>query len=234
VNIQKFEVAHLLQTTAEYNPRKELKSGDKEYEKLKKSIQEFGYVDPVIYNETTGRLVGGHQRLKVLAELGYEEVDVSVVTLDEKAEKALNIRLNKSSGDWDNAKLAELLEDLSVDFDLELTGFEQPDLDDLVRELDFQNTMNASFLDDIIDYQPEDTDQYEDDSVDEYKDEDEEKEEEGRKEELFTLKYPVTYEDRDIVMEAIAMAKRNGLAETSPEAIVQICNTFIKLSTGIK
>lgn len=60
---------------ANYNPRKNLKLGDKEYEKLKKSIKEFGYVEPVIYNKRTGIVVGGHQRLKVLKDLGYEEID---------------------------------------------------------------------------------------------------------------------------------------------------------------
>ena len=49
---------------ASYNPRKDLKPGDKEYEKLKRSITEFGYVEPVIWNERTGTVVGGHQRLK--------------------------------------------------------------------------------------------------------------------------------------------------------------------------
>lgn len=60
---------------ATYNPRKDLKSRDKEYEKLKRSITEFGYVEPVIWNERTGTVVGGHQRLKVLKDLGYEEID---------------------------------------------------------------------------------------------------------------------------------------------------------------
>lgn len=63
---------------ASYNPRKDLKPGDKEYEKLKKSITEFGYVEPVIYNKRTGIVVGGHQRLKVLKDLGYEEIDCRI------------------------------------------------------------------------------------------------------------------------------------------------------------
>lgn len=63
---------------ANYNPRKNLKPGDKEYEKLKKSITEFGYVEPVIYNKRTGIVVGGHQRLKVLKDLGYEEIDCRI------------------------------------------------------------------------------------------------------------------------------------------------------------
>ena len=51
---------------ADYNPRKDLQPGDLEYEKLKRSLTEFGYVEPVIWNSTTGNIVGGHQRLKVL------------------------------------------------------------------------------------------------------------------------------------------------------------------------
>lgn len=97
---------------AGYNPRKDLRPGDAEYEKLKRSIQEFGYVEPVIWNKRTGTVVGGHQRLKVMKDLGYEEVDCVVVDLDEKKEKALNIALNKISGEWDNDLLANLLKDL--------------------------------------------------------------------------------------------------------------------------
>jgi ParB-like chromosome segregation protein Spo0J len=227
MQIQSFSVKELLQTTAEYNPRKDLKKGDAEYEKLKKSILEFGYVDPIVYNEATGRLVGGHQRLKILHELGYEEVDVSVVNMDEIKEKALNLTLNKSGGAWDNEKLADLLEELTFELaDLEITGFNAAELDDLVREMDFQNTMNGSFLDDIIHADTDqDTEEYEDSSITESEYEDAEE-----KEEMFTLKYPVSFEDRDIVMEAVALCKRNNLAETSPQAIVEICKTFLKLN----
>ena len=99
---------------AYYNPRKDLKPGDVEYEKLKKSIQEFDLVEPLVWNKRTGRLVGGHQRLKVLKELGYQEVEVSVVDLPEEKEKALNIALNKIQGDWDYVKLKDLLQDLDT------------------------------------------------------------------------------------------------------------------------
>ena len=51
---------------ADYNPRKKLKPGDKEFEKLKKSIEEFGYVEPIILNKRTDTVVGGHQRLEVM------------------------------------------------------------------------------------------------------------------------------------------------------------------------
>lgn len=110
---------------AAYNPRKDLKPGDAEYEKLKRSIDEFGCVEPLIWNERTGNLVGGHQRLKILLEQGATEAEVSVVDLDSDREKALNIALNKISGDWDFAALADLLLELdAANFDLDLTGFD--------------------------------------------------------------------------------------------------------------
>ena len=78
---------------AAYNPRKQLKPGDKEYEKIKKSIQEFGYVEPIIVNYDM-TVIGGHQRLTVLKNLGYEEVQCVVVHIeDEHKVKALNIAL---------------------------------------------------------------------------------------------------------------------------------------------
>lgn len=74
-------------TPADYNPRKDLQPGDTDYDKLKRSLSEFGYVEPVIWNKTTGNVVGGHQRLKVLADLGYKTVDCVVVEVDETREK---------------------------------------------------------------------------------------------------------------------------------------------------
>ena len=79
---------------ADYNPRKDLKPGDPEYEKLKRSLSEFGYVEPVIWNKTTGHVVGGHQRLKVLIDTGVAEVECVVVEMGEEKEKARNGALN--------------------------------------------------------------------------------------------------------------------------------------------
>ena len=121
---------------AHYNPRKDLQPGDMEYEKLKKSILEFDLVEPLVWNRRTGRLVGGHQRLKVLKELGYSEVEVSVVDLPEEKEKALNIALNKIQGDWDYEKLKDLLQELDTgELDLELTGFDMDEIEDLIAQL---------------------------------------------------------------------------------------------------
>lgn len=133
-------------TPAEYNPRKELKPGDGEYEKLKRSLQEFGYVEPVIFNHTTGRVVGGHQRLTVLADLGYETVDAVIVELDETREKALNIALNKISGSWDEAKLALVIADLdAADFDAELTGFDSDEIQAMIGSLDQDDVRDDDF-----------------------------------------------------------------------------------------
>ena len=133
MNIEKKNVKDLL--PADYNPRKDLKPGDPEYEKLKRSIEQFGYVEPVIWNEKTGRVVGGHQRLKVLTDMGITEVDVVVVDMDTEKEKALNIALNKISGEWDTEKLALVIADLQgTDFDVSLTGFDTEELEDLFRD----------------------------------------------------------------------------------------------------
>lgn len=123
---------------APYNPRIDLKPGDPEYEKLRRSIEEFGYVEPLVWNARTGHLVGGHQRFKVLRAQGKQSVDVSVVDLAPDKEKALNLALNRISGDWDPKKLAELLDELSniEGFDLALTGFDAPEVDEIVAGLD--------------------------------------------------------------------------------------------------
>ena len=115
---------------AVYNPRKDLQPGDTEYQKLKKSIEKFDLVEPLVWNERSGNLVGGHQRLKILVDRGDITADVSVVDLDNTDEKTLNLALNKIQGEWDQEKLSELLGELSQipEFDVELTGFEIEDL----------------------------------------------------------------------------------------------------------
>ena len=131
-----FEKIHVTELkAAEYNPRKDLKPGDPEFEKLKRSLEQFGYVEPVIWNKTSGNVVGGHQRLKVLQTLGHTEIDCVVVEMDSEKEKALNIALNKISGDWDKDKLALLITDLQAsDFDVSLTGFDPAEIDDLFKD----------------------------------------------------------------------------------------------------
>ena len=120
---------------AAYNPRKKLKKGDKEYEKIKQSLLKFGYVDPIIVNEDL-TVIGGHQRLTVLKDLDYETAKCVIVDLPKEDEKALNIALNKITGQWDEALLADLLLDLQEsDFNLDLTGFEPPEIDDILSNV---------------------------------------------------------------------------------------------------
>ena len=119
---------------APYNPRKDLTPNDEEYEKLRRSLQEFGYVEPIIWNERTGNVVGGHQRLKVLRQLGETELDCVIVNLSLEHEKALNVALNKISGNWDMEKLTEVLLDLqSTDIDVTLTGFDSEELEKILN-----------------------------------------------------------------------------------------------------
>jgi hypothetical protein len=149
MQIEKLKIEQLI--PSDYNPRKDLKPGDAEYDKLKRSIEQFGYVEPVIWNKTTGRVVGGHQRLKVLIDMGITEVECVVVELSETKEKALNVALNKISGDWDKDKLALLIADLQgSDFDVSLTGFDPSELDDL-----FKSSIKDGLHDDNFDVDEE-------------------------------------------------------------------------------
>jgi len=121
---------------AEYNPRKKLKAGDKEYEKIKNSIKEFGYVEPIIVNYDM-TIIGGHQRLTVLKDIGYTEVQCVVVDIkDINKVIALNIALNKISGEWNEQLLADLLVDLqSVNFNTDFTGFDPPEIEQLFSKV---------------------------------------------------------------------------------------------------
>ncbi len=137
MDIKKMQISQIKK--ADYNPRVELKPGDPFYEKLKNSIQTFGFCEPLILNQRTGHLIGGHQRLTVLKDLGYTEAEVVVVDLPLEQEKACNIALNKIQGDWDERKLALLLDELTKapEFNVGLTGFETEEISDLLdRALD--------------------------------------------------------------------------------------------------
>ena len=92
---------------AEYNPRQ---ISNKQYEDLKASMEKFGCVDPIIINinpERSNVVVGGHQRLRILRELGAEKVPTVSVNLSEEDERELNVRLNKNTGQWDMDLLSE-------------------------------------------------------------------------------------------------------------------------------
>jgi ParB-like chromosome segregation protein Spo0J len=97
------------------------------HKKLRASLAEFGPVEPLVWNERTGHVVGGHARLPILAELGYSEVPVSVVRLAEAREQALNLVLNnaKAQGRYDAKRLEPLLTGLAELPEFHLTGFDR-------------------------------------------------------------------------------------------------------------
>lgn len=116
---------------AAYNPRRNLGPKDADYQKLKRSIAEFGLVDPLVWNKRSGNLVGGHQRFKILLdEFGAKEVPVSVVDLGPEAEKTLNLALNKIVGEWDELALADVLGGLleKNTIDATLSGFDEAEI----------------------------------------------------------------------------------------------------------
>lgn len=138
MNIQKLKIKDLKR--AEYNPRKTLTPQDEEYQKLKKSIVEFGYVVPIIVNYDY-TVIGGHQGLTVLEDLGYKEVECNVLNLDKKQEKILNLALNKIDGYWDNDKLKELFDELDLtEAELLATGFDLSEIEEL----------NTDFINDLL------------------------------------------------------------------------------------
>jgi DNA modification methylase len=118
---------------APYNPRISVRDNPEFYKKLKASIDKFDLVEPIIYNIRTGNVVGGNQRLQILKDGGRTEEDCIEVDLTEDDEKALNIALNKVSGDWDPPKLNALLMDLKdLGYNnLDVTGFDDKEIGEL-------------------------------------------------------------------------------------------------------
>ncbi len=124
---------------SEYNPRK---ANQKECDDLKKSIQRFGIVDPIIVNNAPGRkdiIIGGHFRHRMCAELGINTVPVVYVNIpDIEKEKELNVRLNKNSGSFDFDLLANFSEEFLVD-----VGFDTHELDVIFKGIDDPNEDNV-------------------------------------------------------------------------------------------
>jgi len=90
----------------DYNPR-QIKKED--FEQLKRSLSEFGSVEPAVINTAPGReniIVGGNQRIRAAEELGWQEFPCVSVCLELEREKELNVRLNRNTGSWDFDKLA--------------------------------------------------------------------------------------------------------------------------------
>ena len=128
MQIKKAPVKDLV--SPEWNPRQ---ITTEELEKLKNSLEEFGYIEPITVNDVNNHVVGGNQRLRALIALGYDEVDCVYVHIEDiNKEKACNVALNKISGDWDEDKLRVVLEDIELSpIDIKLTGFDELELTEL-------------------------------------------------------------------------------------------------------
>lgn len=120
---------------SEFNPRVKLEKNSKEYKEIANSIREFGFVEPLVVNKHNMAVIGGHQRLAVMKDLGEGTIQcVFIDEPDQTREKALCVALNKIKGDWDMEKLKSLLRD--EDVSIFPTGFEEGEvnLDDILGE----------------------------------------------------------------------------------------------------
>jgi len=133
VELQTLKTSDVLAMAAPYNPRRIEES---EFEALRRSLREFGIVEPVIVNRATERVVGGHQRAKAAEAESIEDLPVIFVELDERREKALNLALNKISGEWDEPLLRTILSELAGADEIDLTGFGQEEVERLLGEFD--------------------------------------------------------------------------------------------------
>jgi len=116
------------------NPRKSSVTQD---ENLRKSLEKFGVVEPIVFNKQSGYIVGGHFRVRELIKMGVKEVECVIVDLNESDEKELCVRLNSNTGDWDFDILNESWNKTEIeDWGLELPQIIDTNLDD------FFNTNN--------------------------------------------------------------------------------------------
>ena len=122
-------------TPWEGNPRIDLKPEDIEYKNIKASIAHFDYLEPIVFNKRSGRIVGGHQRVKVLKDLGFTHAEVRVVDFDEQDEISANSALNKAVGRWDDSKLPAVFEKLDEEH-RKLTGFSDTEIEIQLSKLD--------------------------------------------------------------------------------------------------
>ena len=206
---------------ADYNPRVELSEDDPEYTQLRNSIETNGMVLPVVFNSRSGVLVGGHQRLRVLKDLGWKKIPTIVVDLDETAERSLNIALNKIDGAWDPDRLVQLMDGLVQDgLTLADFGFDEDSYADMLRLADQQHS--TDFLTDLIN-QPDpdepDPDVSEDDLPEVFN------------QRWFTMSFQLTGDQRDLLLQAVSAAKERFEVDTSPAALVKIAEQTLRRAT---
>jgi len=121
---------------APFNPRKKLKPLDEEYQKIKNSILTYGFVADIIINQDN-MIIGGHQRVQVLKDLGIKTVPCKKMDLEDDMCRSLCLALNKIDGVWDYDALALSLDILNEHgIDMSYTGFTDTEYEALTRSLE--------------------------------------------------------------------------------------------------
>lgn len=201
---------------SEYNPRIRLERGTPAYAELRQSLIEFGETGGIVWNEDTGRIVGGHQRYFVLLDEGVESADVTVVHLDEEHERALNIRLNKPASDWDLNQLAVVVNEMESDM-RRLAGMQDAEVVDLLRH---QEALGAGgFLDDLATPPPMPGPGGAEGKADHPH---------RTGPQYFQFQAVLTAEQREIVHRALDRAKANLDLDTTMDALVAVCEAYIR------
>lgn len=132
---------------AKYNPRVELKKDDRAYKQIKASMDEFGYVSPIIVNKSNMTIISGHQRVNILLDLGYKEIECVFVNVDERTEKKMNLALNNNSGYNDSDKLRDIFEDLGLtEEEMLATGFNAEEIESYSKDF-IDELFNEDFTD---------------------------------------------------------------------------------------
>lgn len=131
-----------------YNPRKLLKKSDKAYQDIKKSLETYGSVEPLVVNDVNMRLISGHQRLQIMRDMGLTEGEFSIIHIEDPTEeKALNIALNKIKGKFDNAKLFDVLREIKDDVDITDLGFEMSGVESILGDPDVDDALDGNDID---------------------------------------------------------------------------------------
>ena len=111
----------------------------KQIAQIVESIKEFGFTNPILVDEKL-EIIAGHGRVLAAKKMELNHVPCIVLNhLTEKQKKAYVIADNKLAlnAGWDDGLLAEELKDLDdMDFDLNLLGFDEKELDELLGETD--------------------------------------------------------------------------------------------------
>lgn len=128
MQLEDVEISQL--NPAVYNPRV---ITDEELDALAASFDRWGNVQNIVVNRRNMVIVGGHQRVKVAQRLGHATIPVCFVDLDDADEMALNLALNKTGGQFDPAKLQDIIRGLKgLDFSaFQATGFSEKEISQL-------------------------------------------------------------------------------------------------------